>query len=134
MKNINTTKIWENFDVSAMVQFLIMEGKASRTLESLQNPVDIVEARLNLAKIIQENDKFKKFLKLDDKILDKVLLFAFNSNLKINEALERFIRKNTSIIAGAKINVVMVLGSRANNSYNPVNNIDFNKEIDEKVA
>ena len=134
MKNINTTKIWENFDVSAMVQFLIMEGKADKTLESLKNPVDIVEARSNLAKFIQENNRFKKFLKLNDKILDRVLLFAFNSNLDINDALEKFIRKNTPANAAAKIDTVMILGFIANNSYKPVNNIDFDKEIDERIA
>ena len=122
MKNINTTKIWENFDVSAMIQFLIMEGKANKTLESLQNPVDIVEARLNLAKIIQKNNKFKEFLKLNDEILDKVLLFALNNNLSIVEALERFVRKNTSVIAKTKIDTVMILGSIANNSYRPISN------------
>ena len=122
MKNINTTKIWENFDVSAMIQFLIMEGKANKTLESLQNPVDIVEARLNLAKIIQKNNKFKEFLKLNDEILDKVLLFALNNNLSIVEALERFVRKNTSVIAKTKIDTVMILGWIANNSYRPISN------------
>ena len=122
MKNINTTKIWENHDVSAMIQFLIMEGKANKTLESLQNPVDIVEARLNLAKIIQKNNKFKEFLKLNDEILDKVLLFALNNNLSIVEALERFVRKNTSVIAKTKIDTVMILGSIANNSYRPISN------------
>ena len=120
MKNINTNKIWSDFDRSAMVQFKIMEWKSENTLQSLKNPVDIVEARSSLSKYIIEVDKFKKYIPLDDKVLDNVLLVSFNQNLDIDEGIDLFIRKNTSLISATRIDAVMVLWKIANNpSYEP---------------
>ena len=120
MKNLNTTKIDKEVDIVSMVQFKVMEGKADKALESLNNPVDIVEARANLVKVISKDSKLKKYIPLQTDALDKILFLAFKENLEIAQALDLFIRKNTSLIASARIDTVMLLGKVANNpSYDP---------------
>jgi len=120
MKHINTNKIWNNFDVPSMVQFKVMEWKSSNTLESLNNPVDIVEARANLIKIILQDTRFKKYISLQTDVLDKILFLGFDENLRIEEAIDLFIRKNTSLIASVRIDAVLILGKLANRpSYEP---------------
>jgi hypothetical protein len=53
-------------------------------LESLNNPVDIVEARSVLSQLILEKHKnFLNYFPLEDSILDKVLVFAFEKNISV---------------------------------------------------
>ena len=132
MKNINISNIPQSEEIQAFVQFKIMEWTAEKALNSLENPVDIVEARVKLAEIISSNGKFKNYLPLTDDVLDRVLALAFHENKEINKALEIFIRRHTSDIAKAKIDAVMGLWNIANNpAYVPENKIDY---PDEKIA
>lgn len=132
MKNINISNIPQSEEIQAFVQFKIMEWTAEKALNSLENPVDIVEARVKLAEIISSNGKFKNYLPLTDDVLDRVLALAFHENKEINKALEIFIRRHTSHIAKAKIDAVMGLWNIANNpTYVPENKIDY---PDEKIA
>jgi len=123
MKNINVSSVTDKQEpVDVIVQFKITEWSAKKTLESLNNPVDIVEARSVLSQLILEKHKnFLNYFPLEDSILDKVLVFAFEKNISVWKAIDLFIRQKSPNIAKAKIDTIMELGKIANNpSYTSV--------------
>ena len=129
MRNINISNIPKSQEIQAYVQFKIMEWTAKKVLDSLGNPVDIVEARLKLAEIISTKWKYKKYFPLTDDILDKILAVSFKENINITKAIDLFIRKHTANIAKAKIDSVISLWNLANKGYRSVNKIDEYEKI-----
>ena len=126
MKNINVSNISQSQEIEAFVQFKIMEGMSEKLLSSLENPVDIIDARNSLRKIISENKRYREYLPLTDDVLDKILALAFYEDKEIDKVLEIFIRKHASDIAKAKIDTVMKLWIIANNpTYINKNEIDY---------
>jgi len=126
MKNLNTTKIDKEVDIVSMVQFKVMEGKADKALESLNNPVDIVEARANLVKVISKDSKLKKYIPLQTDVLDKILFLAFKENLEISQVLDLFVRKNTPLITLINLAADEALANAANR---PANDPRYEPEI-----
>ncbi len=124
MKNMKISEIIQN-NYEVFVQFKIMEWTDKKVLESLENPLDVTEARKNLTLIISKNRKFKNYIPLENTVIDKILAKAFTEKKEILKIIEDFIRKNASLSAKTKIEAVMVLWDIANNWYIPISKIDY---------
>ena len=127
MKNINTTNIKDKQnDKIAFIALKIADWKNEKTLNSLWNPNDIVEAKANLVKIMMWNSKYTYYFPVNDGILNNILYVAFEKGVDVKSAINIFKMQKSSDTAKARIEVLTeCLWPVANKSYKPENEVDY---------
>jgi len=132
IKNIDTINWFENKE--AYIQYLLMNddiSKIQKTLDSLDNPVSVVEALKNANNLLENNSKLSYILsnvnKEDrDTIVLNILLNSFLNNNSFDKELELFLRKKSPVIAWAKVETGMTIAKFAHWTYKPETEVDNN--------
>ena len=126
MKNINVSKITAKpEEIESFVQFEIAKWEKLNALNSLENPNDITQAREFLQKFVEKNYKYYAYIGNIPELLDKVLYIMFAYDKKIEDALDFFLKKNTSVSAKSKVDAMIIIWEYANKAYKPMNNGSF---------
>ena len=144
MKNILKTKIEiDSQSLEPLLSFIIsncqkkeQDGENDKkiiTYVSLNRPVDLKEATENLYEKLKKNRTFEKYFcnesfgnELKNTVLVKLLYFAFNNWMEVNEQLvEKFLRKNTVPSSRAKVRATFITQNYANNWYVPYKKINL---------
>jgi len=124
MKNtiikVNEENIW------VFIQYLITSWKSDISLNSMNNPETLEEAIDTVKQIIMWSNKFKKYIPIDDeKLLMKLIYKSLNRNESILETMWKYIIKNSSKIAGARVDTIMALTEVCNGSYQPISDSNY---------
>ena len=92
----------------------------------MNNPETLEEAIDTVKQIIMWTNKFKKYIPIDDeKLLMKLIYESLNRNESILETMWKYIRKNSSKIAGARVDTIMALTEVCNGSYQPISDSNY---------